>query len=84
MFGTAPHLVNLTILLTLAFRTVRQKEATHMTSTNAIEHCQRHIERTRAEIQRREALGHDAERHRKHLKTLEALLALHKAARNAA
>ncbi len=51
---------------------------------DAIEHCRRHIERTRAEIERREKLGHDAEPHRKHLKTLEALLAVHRAARDAA
>ncbi len=51
---------------------------------DAIEHCRRHIERTRAEIERREKLGHDAEPPRKHLKTLEALLAVHRAARDAA
>src|SRR4051812_8243255 len=50
--------------------------------TDAIEHCQRHIERARAEIARREALGHDAEPHRKRVKTLEALRAVHEAARN--
>ncbi len=49
-------------------------------TTDAIEHCRRHIERTRAEVERREKLGHDAEQHRKHLKTLEALLAVHQAA----
>jgi hypothetical protein len=51
---------------------------------DAIEHCQRHIELTRAEIERREKLGRDSESHRKHLKTLEALLAAHEAARDAA
>jgi hypothetical protein len=51
---------------------------------DAIEHCRRHIERTRAEIERREKLGNNAEPHRKHLKTLEALLAVHKAAQDAA
>jgi hypothetical protein len=48
---------------------------------DAIEHCQRHIERTRAEMQRREANGRDTERLRRHLKTLEALRAAHEAAR---
>ncbi len=51
-------------------------------TNDAIEHCQRHIERTRVEIERRDKLGHNAEQHRKHLKTLEALLAVHKAARS--
>lgn len=50
-------------------------------TNDAIEHCGRHIERIRAEIQRREELRHDTERHRKRLKTLEALLAVHKATR---
>ena len=49
--------------------------------TEAIEHCQRHIERTQAELQRRAALGRDTERLRRHLKTLEALRAAHQAAR---
>lgn len=39
-------------------------------TNDAIEHCGRHIERIRAEIQRREELRHDTERHRKRLKTL--------------
>ncbi len=56
-----------------------------MSSTrDAVQHCRQHIERTRAEIERREKLGHNAEPHRKHLKTLEALLAIHQAARDAA
>jgi hypothetical protein len=51
-------------------------------TNDAIEHCKRHIERTRAEIERREKLGHNAEPHRNYLKTLEALLAVHEAARD--
>jgi len=49
---------------------------------DAIDHCQRHIERTRAEMQKREALGRDTERLRRHLKTLEALRIAHEAARD--
>jgi len=52
--------------------------------SDAIEHCRRHIERTKAEMLRREALGRDAERFRRRLKTLEALLAVHERARLAA
>jgi hypothetical protein len=52
--------------------------------TDAIEHCKRHIERAQAEMQRREARGRDAERLRRHLKTLEALLAVHERAHRAA
>jgi hypothetical protein len=52
------------------------------TKTDAIEHCQRQIEGLRAEITRREARGHDAEPHRRRLKTLEALRTVHEAARN--
>ena len=56
-----------------------------MRATNdAIEHCKRHIERIRAEIGRREAMRRDTERHRRHLKTLQALLAVHERAREAA
>jgi len=56
-----------------------------MRSTNdAIEHCRSHIERTRTEIEKRDALGRNTERLRRQLKTLEALLAVHKAARDAA
>ena len=43
---------------------------------NAIEHCRRYIERVRAELQRRVALGRDTERLRKQVKTLEAWAAL--------
>ena len=50
--------------------------------SDAIEHCRRHIERTRAEMQRQEALGRDTERLRRHLKTLQALCAVHEAARD--
>jgi len=53
-------------------------------TNDAIEHCRSHIERTRAALQRREALGRDTYDLRRHLKTLEALLAVHKAARDAA
>jgi hypothetical protein len=52
--------------------------------TEAIEHCKRHMERARAEIDRREAKGHDTERLRRHLKTLAALLAVHEKAHQAA
>jgi hypothetical protein len=52
------------------------------TKTDAIEHCQRQIERLRAEIARREALGHYTEPQHRRLKTLEALRKVHEAARN--
>jgi hypothetical protein len=52
--------------------------------TDAIEHCKRHMERARAEIERREAKGHDTERLRGHLKTLGALLEVHEKAHRAA
>jgi hypothetical protein len=59
------------------------KEATNMRpKSDAIEHCRRHIERTRAELRRREELGRDTERLRRHIKTLEALRAAHEAARH--
>jgi predicted RNase H-related nuclease YkuK (DUF458 family) len=51
---------------------------------DAIEHCKRHIDRTKAEMQRREAVGRDTEQLRDRLKTLEALLAVHERARLAA
>jgi hypothetical protein len=69
--------VNLTLLLALAL-----KGGDMRTKTDAIEHCQRQIEVLRAEIARREALGHYTESHRGRLKTLEALRAVHEAARN--
>ncbi len=53
-------------------------------TNDAIEHCRRHIERIQAEIQRREELGHDAEPHRKRLRTLQGVMAAHMAARDAA
>jgi hypothetical protein len=53
-------------------------------TNDAIEHCRRHIERTRAELEKREARGQSTKRLDKHLRTLEALLAVHKAARDAA
>jgi hypothetical protein len=49
---------------------------------DAIDHCQRHIDRTRAELQRQEDLGRNTERLRRHLKTLQALRAAHEAARD--
>ena len=56
-----------------------------MRATNdAIAHCKHHIERTRAEIEKREARGRDTEQHYRHLKTLESLLAVHEKARDAA
>jgi hypothetical protein len=45
-------------------------------TNDAIEHCRGYIERARAELQRRVALGRDTERLRKQLKTLEAWAAL--------
>lgn len=51
---------------------------------DAIEHCRRHIERTRTTLERREALGRDTYDLRKQLSTLESLLAVHKAARDTA
>ena len=53
-------------------------------TNDPIEHCRSHIERTRAALRRREALGRDTYDLRRHLKTLEALLTIHKAARDAA
>lgn len=47
---------------------------------DVIEHCKRHIERTKAEPQKREALGRDTERLHRRLKTLEALLSVHERA----
>jgi hypothetical protein len=49
--------------------------------SDAIEHCRRHIERVRTEMEKREALGQSTERLRNRLKTLEALRAAHEAAR---
>ena len=57
-----------------------QREVADMKPANdAIKHCRCHIERTRAALQR-EALGRNTYDLRRHLKTLEALLAVHKAA----
>ena len=53
-------------------------------TNDPIEHCRNHIERTRAAIQKREALGRHTYDLRRHLKTLEALLAVHEMAREAA
>jgi hypothetical protein len=49
---------------------------------NAVENCDKHIERLRSEIERREALGLSTEHHRRRLKTVEALRALHHADRD--
>ena len=53
-------------------------------TNDAVEHCRSHIERTRSALERREALGRDTYDLRRHLKTLEALLAVHMRARDAA
>jgi len=42
-----------------------------------VEHCERQIARVRAEIERRESIGHETDEYRRRLKTLEALRALH-------
>jgi predicted RNase H-related nuclease YkuK (DUF458 family) len=69
------RVVNPTHLPTL----VSEGEVTSMTATsNAVEHCKRHIERTKAEIERRETVGRDAEQLRDRLKTLQAILAAHR------
>ena len=47
----------------------------------AIEHCERHIARVRAEIERRESLGQDSTKHRARLKTLELLRGVHQSER---
>ena len=47
----------------------------------AIQHCQRHIERNRAELERREGSGQDVTRLRERLKTLQMLRAEHEAER---
>jgi hypothetical protein len=44
---------------------------------NPIAHCERLIERARAELERREARGEDAERVRDRLKTLRTLRTAH-------
>lgn len=46
-------------------------------ANRAIEHCERHIARVRAEIERREALGQDCTKRRNRLKTLEVLRSVH-------
>ena len=51
---------------------------------DAIKHCRSHIKRTRAALRRREALGRNTYDLRRHLKTLEALLVVHEAARDEA
>ncbi len=62
----------------------RPRRASMRPTKDAIEHCKRHIERKRTEIETREKLGQDAEPHRNHLKTLESLLGVHEATRDAA
>jgi len=52
----------------------------HMSKkADPIAHCERLIERARAELERREARGENAERVRDRLKTLETLRAAHMA-----
>jgi len=48
----------------------------------AIEHCEKHIARLRAEIERRRDLGHNTEQYERRLKTLEVLRAVHAADRD--
>ncbi len=43
----------------------------------AVEHCERQIERQRAELQKREVAGRDTTEARKRLRTLEVLRAAH-------
>jgi len=50
--------------------------------TDAIAHCERHIERAESELKRREGLGASTERLRNRLKTLQSLRAVHVAARD--
>ena len=55
----------------------------HSTSEldQAVEYCQRHIERNRAELERRQRSGHDTSQVVTRLKTLEAVKAVHEADR---
>ena len=47
----------------------------------AIAHCERHIARVRAEIEKREARGQDSTKQRNRLKTLEVLRNVHQSER---
>jgi hypothetical protein len=47
----------------------------------AVEHCKRHIERNRAELERRQKGGYDTSEVATRLKTLEAVKAVHEADR---
>ncbi len=47
----------------------------------AIEHCSRHIERNRAELEKRERAGRDTTQLRDRLRTLETIRATHEAER---
>jgi hypothetical protein len=47
----------------------------------AVEYCNRHIERNQAELQRRQKSGHDTSQVATRLKTLEAVKAVHEADR---
>ncbi len=47
----------------------------------AVEHCTRHIERNRAELEKRESAGRDTTQVRNRLRTLETLRATHEAER---
>lgn len=48
----------------------------------AIMHCQRSIERVRAEIERRRRVGHDFAHAEERLRTIEQILRAHEADRN--
>jgi hypothetical protein len=48
---------------------------------HAVEQCERHIQRQRAELQKRESAGRDTREVRKRLRTLEILCAEHQAER---
>ncbi len=65
---------NLTLVLTLA-----SKEVMHMSwdPDRAVEHCERQMERQRAELQKREIVGRDTTEVRKRLRTLEAVRTAH-------
>jgi hypothetical protein len=58
------------------------RHATTWELDQAVEHCRRHIERNRSELQRREKIGHDTSQVATRLKTLEALKAVHEADRD--
>jgi len=53
----------------------------HWNPDRAVEHCKRHIERQRAELEKRVRTGRDTTELRKRLRTLETLRATHEAER---